>query len=487
LRKKKVLVHGTQDSINNFLADAVSHDFEIVALLSEQLEKISVKLDDKELEVFASQSLPKFNYGLIDGVIITDGVSNESAVNFFCNKGLEPHKIIFWDAKDGWKSFKLPDADGKEIAYFCGLEFHILNEADKKFFDRTVKRLKKQRQLKNMNPNRYPELLAKDFQKKRGRPLDFDNPKTFTEKLKWLIVFDATPVKSRLADKYAVRSWVAEKIGDEYLIPLLGVWDDFDDINFDALPNQFVLKCNHGSSMNIIVRDKKIFDVQRAREKFQAWLATDFSIIALEPHYTRIDRKIIAEKFMANGDAPDINNYKFWCFNGEPLHCAVETGRSVTGSLANLRMDFFDINWKITDVERNDHPRSDHPENIPPPKNFELMKTLAATLSEGFSFVRVDLYEIEGKVYFGEMTFTPGAGNFYYKSEGTDEYLGSLLKLPVASAPPPDMILPHKKKFNPYRNLRRGFFFAIITRNFLGRRYFEEEKSFGARHARQHK
>ena len=215
------------------------------------------------------------------------------------------------------------------------------------------------------------------------------------------------------------------------MIPLLGVWDDFDDIDFDELPDQFVLKCNHGSAMNIIVRDKKSFDKQRAREKLNAWLAVDFADLLLELHYTRIKRKIIAEKFMANGDAPDLTDYKFWCFDGKPIVVQCETDRST-----DLRFDYFDMDFKHTDIERSDHKLSDHPEKIRKPKKFKLMKKLAATLAEGFPFVRVDFYEIDGQVYFGEMTFTPGAGNFYYKSEGTDEYLGSLLTLPKITPPP---------------------------------------------------
>lgn len=182
--------------------------------------------------------------------------------------------------------------------------------------------------------------------------------------------------------------------------------------------------------MNIIVRDKKNFDVQNAREKINAWLAYNFAANSLELHYTRIDRKIIAEKFFANGDLPDLIDYKFWCFDGKPVTIQLQTD---TTSI--LRIDHFDLNWNLTNIERSDHPNSDHPEKIPKPKNFELMKKLAATLAEGFAFVRVDFYEIEGKVYFGEMTFIPGAGNFSYKSRGTDEYLGELLKLPNATPP----------------------------------------------------
>ena len=411
MKKKKVLVHGTQDSINNFLADAVSCDFEIVDAIDE------------------SKDLPQFVYRLVDGIILT--APNGSLVKHFLKQGIEPRKIILYDAREGWGIFNLPDKDGTQIIYFCGLEFHIRNQADANFFRSIYNQIQGNRQVKNWSPQVYPEVLTQIFQKVMSRPLDFNNLQTFTEKLQWIKIFDATPIKSRLADKYAVRSWVAEKIGDEYLIPLLGVWDDFDDINFDALPNQFVLKCNHGSGMNVIVRDKKTFDKQRAREKLNAWLAIDFALLMLEMHYTRIDRKIIAEKFMTDSDAPDLTDYKFWCFDGKPISIQVQTGTSY-----DLRLDDFDMGFNRTNVERSDHPNSDHPELIRKPKNFELMKTLAATLAEGFSFVRVDFYEIDGKVYFGEMTFTPGAGNFYYKSAGTDEFLGSLLKLPSLTPPP---------------------------------------------------
>lgn len=430
MRKKKVLVHGTLDSLQKFFADAISRDYEIVALLSDEPEKISVA----GLQVLKPQNLPAFVGKLVDGIIFTG--EDKSAADIFLRQGIAPRKIILWDAAQGWKFFGARDKDGTQVIFFCGLEFHIRNDDDAKFFNETVWRLQTQRQMKNLNPQSYPAVLMQEFYRNRGRAFDLNNPKTFTEKLNWLKIYDATPIKSRLADKYLVRRWVADKIGEEYLIPLLGVWDNFDDIDFDDLPDQFVLKCNHGSGMNIIVRDKKTFNKQNAREKINAWLAFDFSTLFLELHYTRINRKIIAEKFMANGNLPDIDNYKFWCFNGEPLFCGYDSGRTADGNIANLRIDYFDMDWKPNGFENGEHPRSDHPEKIPRPKKFKLMKKFAAILAEGFSFVRVDFYEIDGRVYFGEMTFTPGAGNFYYKSAGTDEYLGELLKLPIISPPP---------------------------------------------------
>ena len=432
MRKKKVLVHGTLKSLQKFFSDAESREFEIVAVLSEEPEKISPVRDNEPLDVFTPQTLPKMVYGLVDGIIITDIVANRGLVKVFLKQGVEPRKIILWDEQEGWGNLNLPDKDGTQVIYFCGLAFHLRNDADVDFFNDIYMRFQNQRYMKNLDPRLYPVAMEQDYQRRMGKPLDLNNVKTFTEKLWWIKLYDATPLKSRLADKFLVRRWVADKIGEQYLIPLLGVWDDFDDIDFDELPDQFVLKCNHGAGMNIIVRDKKSFDKRNAREKLNAWLAVDYSAqLGLELHYTRIKRKIIAEKFMTNGDLPDLTDYKFSCFNGKINHCKV-----ISGHTTDLRLDYFDMNWHRLKFEQKTNPNSDHPERIPPPKNFELMTKLAATLSEGFAFVRVDFYEIDGKVYFGEMTFTPGAGHFYYKSAGTDEYLGSLLKLPAPTPPP---------------------------------------------------
>ncbi len=425
MKKKKILVHGTLESLQNFFSDAVSRDYEVVGILSDEPEKISVA----NLEVLATKNLPAFVQKTIDAIIFTG--EDKSSADYFIQRGIAPQKIILWDAQQGWNFFGGRDKDGTQVIFFCGLEFHIRNDDDAKFFQETLWRLQTQRQIKNLNPQFYPAVLSQDYQRRMGRTLDFNNLRTFTEKLQWIKIFDATPIKSRLADKFAVRSWVAEKIGDEYLIPLLGVYDDFDDIDFDALPDQFVLKCNHGSGMNVICRDKKSFDKRNAREKLNAWLAFDYAAQnLLELHYTRINRKIIAEKFMANGNLPQPEDYKFYTFAGKPVYCICMTDRAT-----NMKQDFFDMNWKPLPIEMDDYPNSEHPEKIRRPKNFKLMKKLAAKLAEEFAFVRVDFYEIDDKVYFGEMTFTPGAGNFYYKSEGTDEYLGSLLKLPAATPP----------------------------------------------------
>ena len=431
MKKKKVLVHGTPDSLKKFFADAISFDYEVAAILSESFDKISIVRGGKELEVIPSQSMPKFIQRIIDAVIITDSNAREAVINFFLKQGFNPRNLILWGEVDGWGKFEVQGSGNTKIAFINGLEFHIQNEVDEKFFERTRSRFKRIRTYRNTDPRLYPSILAQDFQRRTGKPLDFNNLKTYTEKIQWLKLYDAMPLKSRLADKFLVRSWVTEKIGEQYLIPLLGVWDSFDDIDFNALPEQFVLKCNHGSGMNVIVRDKYSFDKQRARERFNAWLALDFGLLFLELHYTRIKRRIIAEKFMTDSNSSDLTDYKFACFDGRPLYCQTITERSTRS-----RCDYFDENWNRVDFEDNAHPNSEHPEQIPPPKNFELMKELAAKLAEGFAHVRVDFYEIGGRVYFGEMTFTPGGGDFSWKSEGTDEHLGSLLTLPKASPMP---------------------------------------------------
>ena len=423
MRKKKVLVQGTSDSLQKFFSDAVSRDFEIVAILSADPKGIAVEWNGKQLEVLAPEKLPKFIYELIYGVIFT--TKDKTTVNFFRKQGMEPRKIILWNEKDGWDAFSEQDADGIKVMYFYGLEFHIYEGKDERLFGRTQRRLLVQRKIKNLKPERYPEVLSAAYQKLNGKPLDFNNPVGLRQKLEWIKIYDATPLKSRLADKYLVRNWVAEKIGEQYLIPLLGVWDDFDDIDFDTLPDQFVLKCNHSFGTNMIVRDKNSFDKRYAREKINAWLAIDLGAQpSLQLHYSRIEPKIIAEKFITDsGKNNDINDYKFWCFNGHVEHIQVDKNRST-----NHVQRFYSTDWKPLPLILGRH-KPDNEIEEKPSKLDEMLK-IAGTLSLGFSIVRVDLYHVNDKIYFGEMTFTPLAGHVSWNLEGIDEYLGSLLTLP---------------------------------------------------------
>ena len=410
MKQKKVLVHGTDESLKEFFAEKLSKiKYNCLATLNDSNKN----------------NLPSFVYQLIDGVVLTNKPTRTADIEYF-KKLIEPRKIICWNPNGYIEHFVEKADDGGEIYYAEGLEFHVRNEDDDRNFRNNRYNLYKQNQFYLMDKKDLPEKIAKYYEDTMKKPLDWNNLRTWTEKMQWIRTYDNTPIKTRLADKFLVRQWIADKIGDEYLIPLYGVWDNFDEIDFDALPNQFVLKTNHGSAMNIICRDKNNFDIESAREKINTWLAIDYGTLYFEPLYNNIPKKIIAEKFMKDGENLDLVDYKFFCFHGEPKYCQVETDRS-----NNWFIDFFDMNWKHADFERPDHLNNDHPEDIQKPEHFELMKKLAAELCKDFIHVRVDFYEIEGKIYFGEMTFTPGLINDKFKPEGTDELLGVWTKLPT--------------------------------------------------------
>ncbi len=377
------------------------------------------------IEILNPENFPNFAYDFIDGVLLTDSKNLQENVNYFVSKGIALRKIIIWNAQ-GMPEFFSVEQDGVTVIFMEGLEFHIRKPEDEQFVARIRNYFHQQKYFYATEPSQYQAAVSAQYKQLTGKIINWNELKTFTEKIQWLKLYDSTPIKTRLADKYLVRQWVAEKIGAQYLIPLLGVWNNFDDIDFDLLPDQFVLKANHGSGMNIIVRDKKTFDIENAREKINAWLNWDFGSLFYELHYNNIKKKIIAEKFMTDGKNLDLVDYKFLCFDGKPVYCQYLTNRSV-----HLTLDYLDLNWNHVNIERSDHPNSEHPEKISKPKNFKLMKKLAAELCKSFVHVRVDFYEVNGTVYFGEMTFTPGAGIFSYNSKGTDEYLSSLITLPA--------------------------------------------------------
>lgn len=263
---------------------------------------------------------------------------------------------------------------------------------------------------------KYIEFL---YNKKIGRKLNWDNLCAYTEKMQWSKLYDATDVKTELSDKYLVRKWVEEKIGKDYLIPLLGVWNNYDEIDFEKLPNQFVLKTNHGSGTVIIVKDKYKINHKLSRQLFDDWMNTDYSyLFGMEMQYTKIKRKIIAEQYLDTGDQ-DLQDYKFLCFDGRPYFCWVDLDR-----FKNHTRNVYDLNWNIQPW--NQYTYGNSKKDIPKPKNFEKMVEIASLLCVGFSHVRVDLYNINGKIYFGEMTFTNGSG---YERIVPDEYDFKLGKL----------------------------------------------------------
>ena len=255
---------------------------------------------------------------------------------------------------------------------------------------------------------------------------DLKNPTTYNEKLQWLKLHDRQPLYTQLVDKYAVRRFVAERIGGEYLIPLVGgPWDSFDEIDFDALPEKFVLKCTHDSGGLLICRDKRALDREKARRRISQSLQQNFYYHNREWPYKDVQPRIIAEAYMEDASTSELRDYKFFCFGGEPKMLFVASDRQTAGE--ETKFDFFDMDYNHLDL-RNGHPNA----AVPPekPVQFGLMRELAQKLSQGIPHVRVDLYEVNGRVYFGEMTFYHWSGMVPFDPPEWDERLGSWIRLP---------------------------------------------------------
>lgn len=258
-----------------------------------------------------------------------------------------------------------------------------------------------------------------------GKELDLENPKTFNEKLQWLKLYDRKPEYTTMVDKYAVKQYVANKIGDEYIIPTLGVWDNFDDIDFNTLPKRFVLKCTHDSGGLVICKDKSKLDIKKAKSKIEKSLKTNFYLVGREWPYKNVKPRIIAEQYMEdNPDSQDLIDYKLMCFNGK-----VKCSFTCTNRYAKegLKVTFFDTNWEKMPFER--HYPADF-NKIEKPITYVEMTNLAEKLAENIPFVRIDFYEIKGRPFFGEMTFFPGNGMEKFTPKEWDETLGSWIDLP---------------------------------------------------------
>lgn len=259
-----------------------------------------------------------------------------------------------------------------------------------------------------------------------GKFINFRNPKGFNEKQQWLKVNNRRPEYTSLVDKFAVREHINTVLGEGYLFPLIGKFDSFDDIDFEALPNQFVLKCNHDSGSVKIIKDKASLtkeDFERMKASIELSMSKDFFFAGREYPYKGIKPCIIIEELMIDEKNPDksIEDYKFFCFNGEPKVMFVATDRST-----DCRFDFYDMDFNHLDLV-NIHPNSD--KVIEKPKMFEEMKEIAARLSKNMPFVRVDLYELNGKIYFGEYTFFHGGGFRLCNPPEWERKLGDWIKL----------------------------------------------------------
>ena len=257
------------------------------------------------------------------------------------------------------------------------------------------------------------------------KKLDLRDHKTFNEKLQWLKIYDKKPIYTTLVDKYEVKKYVANLIGDEYIIPTLGVWDHFDEINFDELPSQFVLKCTHDSGGIVIVNDKNTFDKQAARVKLEQSLRRNFYHVAREWPYKNVKPRIIAEEYMVDQDKAELPDYKLFTFNGKVKLIQYDYER-----FTNHKRKFYDEKWKFIDTVLT-YP-NEPSETKDCPDALEEMEKLAEILSRNITFLRTDFYCISGKVYFGELTLYPGGGFEKFQDDKFDEKLGSFLELPIS-------------------------------------------------------
>ncbi len=283
---------------------------------------------------------------------------------------------------------------------------------------------KERRLLYLANKGLLPHMTDEEYLKHKWKSmmrteLDLENPISFNEKLQWLKLHDRNPAYTRMVDKCAVKEYVADKIGEQYIIPTLGIWDDPDKIDFDALPDQFVLKCNHNSGLGMCVcQDKSILDILKVKRGLRKGLKQKYYLYGREWPYKNVPPRILAEQYLANTSGLELPDYKFMCFHGKVRCIFTCTDRF---SAAGLKVTIFDTDWKKMPFGRK-RPNSSQP--IPKPVHFEQMLVLAEILSDGIPFVRVDFYEVDQKIYFGELTFYPGSGFEEFSPPEWDNKLG---------------------------------------------------------------
>ena len=281
------------------------------------------------------------------------------------------------------------------------------------------------RMLDWLPDEQYLKVLYKGHM---GKKLDLNNPTTYNEKLQWLKLYDHNPLYKKLVDKYAVKKYVSSKIGKQYVIPTLGIWENVNHIPFSELPEKYVLKCTHDSGSIVICNGKEKFDVSAAKTRLDKYMKHDFYYVGREWPYKELKHRIIAEEYMEDPVTDELRDYKFFCFDGKVKAMFIATDRQSENR--PTAFDFYDADFNHLDI-RHGHPNA----SVPPqkPEKFELMKYLAEILSQGIPHVRVDFYEVAGEVYFGEMTFFHHGGLVPFDPPEWDYTFGKWLKLPPKS------------------------------------------------------
>lgn len=259
-----------------------------------------------------------------------------------------------------------------------------------------------------------------------GKKLDLDNPRTYNEKLQWLKLYDRRPEYSIMVDKVKVKDYVGSIIGSDYIIPTIGIWDTPEEINWDLLPEQFVLKCSHDSGGLVICKDKSKLDKSVAINKLKRCLRTNYYLTQREWPYKNVPRRILAEEYIESGPhQEDLPDYKFFCFDGVVKAMFVATERQKQGE--EVKFDFFDAQFNHLPIKQGHENAKISPQK---PRNFEMMKRAAEKLSKGIPQVRVDFYETNDRVYFGEITLFHFSGMVPFRPESWDYYFGDMIQLP---------------------------------------------------------
>lgn len=257
-----------------------------------------------------------------------------------------------------------------------------------------------------------------------NKKLDLKEPHTYNEKLQWLKLYDRKDEYTLMVDKYEAKKYVANKIGNQYIIPTIGVYNNFEEIDFNLLPSQFVIKCTHDSGGLVICKDKSKININETKKIIKKSLRRNYYYTGREWPYKNVKPRIIVEKYMEDKNSNTMKDYKFFCFNGEPKIMYLSEGLE---NHATARMSFFDMNFKITTCKRTDYKLLDYTPQKP--VNFEKMKEFAKILSKDIPHVRLDFYEINGKLYFGELTFSTCSGYVSFEDEEWNYKLGSYIDI----------------------------------------------------------
>lgn len=278
--------------------------------------------------------------------------------------------------------------------------------------------------LRFVDEERLPDrmVIKYQFHNAFGYPLDLRHPKTFSEKLQWLKLHGRNPLYTTLVDKYRVKQWVADKIGEQYVIPTLAVYNSVDEIDLDKLPDKFVLKCNHDCGSVVICRDKSAFDFEAAKRILQKCLDTNFYLKHREWPYKNVKRCVIAEEYLESNQ-DDLRDYKFFCFDGKVKFFKIDTGRFHNHLAFYFNCDGSRLPWG-GEIDLFDPDKT-----VEVPNNLPKLIDMAESLSSAFPFVRVDFYTENSFVKFGELTFFPGAGLIKYTDEEFDEFAGGQMKI----------------------------------------------------------